>query len=338
MTGRYVSIADIVRNGIDPDGAHERHRRDEEIELRRGELELRAQVEQYRFRQDDAHHRDRIEQDERHHNDKMTALARSDQIDARRLDILDSRDREQLALGRERLSFDRENAATVAQTARDTALIQARTSLEVAKMQQDGALAVAELNHGNALTLAEINNRQAVTLAEMETERGVALAEMGHRHDIALAELNHTNALDLMRAQSHIASFDATTALSRESILSTIRKGEDTSKHLSAALGSILVEKVKGRIAERLEDQKERHRASERGHELTMAEKNARFARVGFTRDELIRAGYSPEDANEILARLVEAISRAGNNPDMGKLAAECLNEWEREQERRKGK
>lgn len=268
MTGRYLSVADLT----DPAGAHERRRRDDEVDLRRGEIELRAQIEGHRFRQDDAHHRDKLEQADRHHAEKMTALTRADDIDARRLDVLADRDRAQLELGRERLEFDREHAAMTAQTTRDTAMIQARTSLEITKMQQDGA---------------------------------ITLSELGHRQSVALSELNHTQALDLAREQSHLASLDATAGITRETVLSTICRGEDATKHLNAAIGSILVEKARGRIAERLEDQKERHRTNERGHELTMTERAARFARVGFTRDELVRAGFSADEAALVVSRMI---------------------------------
>lgn len=290
---RFISLADLS----DPAGASERRRKELETQLRRGELELKAQIEGYRLRQEDAHHRDQMEQDERHHADKMNALARSDALDAQRLEAVQVRDRGHLELGRDRLAFDRENALTTAETARETALIQARATVESAHIQQQGALEVAELNNRHATALAELNQR----------------------HALALAQLEHLNALDLIRAQSRTANADATTAILRESVLSQIRRGEEISKSLGSAIGSILVEKVR-----------ERHRANERKHEVAMAEYTARFARIGFTRDDLIRYGYSPSEADEILGRLISAINREPTK-DIHDMARECLDEWERE-------
>lgn len=289
MTERRLSIADFT----DPAGAHERRRREDEIDLRRGELELRAQIESYRLRQDDAHHRDKVAQDERHHGDKMQALERADRLDAQRLGLVARRDaeqaavnREHVAVSRERLELDREQFAAKMEAEREGAMIQAHASLALARVNHDGAIELAELGQAHAVGLSELN----------------------HRQTLALSELNHAQALGVMREQSQIANMDATTAIARDRILSTIRRGEATTKDLSGAIGAILVEKVKGRISEKLADQKEVHRENERKHEKEMAERAARFGRVGFTPEELVRAGFSIKEASMIVERLTSGI------------------------------
>jgi len=300
MTGRYLSIADLT----DPAGAHERRRREEETDIRRGELELRAQIESYRLRQNDVHHRDKIEQDERHHGHKMQALERSDRLDAERLGLVAKRDAEQTAVNREhvavsrdRLAFDREQFTAKIEADREGALIQARTAFELARMGHEGAIELSEAGHTQAVTLSELGHAQTLSLSEL-----------GHRQAVALSELNHMQTLGAMREQSQIANMDAMTAIAREGILSTIRRGETTAKDLSGAIGAILVEKVKGRIAEKLAEQKEAYRGSERKHEKEMAERAARFGRVGFTPEELVRAGFSIKESSVIVERLTSGI------------------------------
>lgn len=282
MTERRLSIADFT----DPAGAHERRRREDEIDLRRGELELRAQIESYRLRQDEAHHRDKLALEERQHADKMQALERADQLDAQRLGLVARRDAEQTAVSRERLELDREQFAAKMEAEREGAMIQAHASLALARVNHDGAVVLSEMGQAHALELSQLNHRQTV----------------------ALSELNHTQALGVMREQSQIANMDATTAITREGVLSTIRRGETTAKDLSGAIGAILVEKVKGRIAEKLAEQKETHRENERRHEKEMAERAARFGRVGFTPEELVRAGFSIKEASVIVERLTSGI------------------------------
>lgn len=268
MSKRYITLADLAN----PEGYHERRFREEDLSIRREANALKAQVEAARIYQADVHHNDKMREAGRQHRDKMRAIDESNELAARRIDLAATESRARLQLDQDELDFKRENAATIAQTARDAALIQARTTLAVANMQQQGAIALSELNH---------------------------------RQDVALSGLEHLQALDVVREQSRLASADATTNILREKAHSTIRRGEDAAKHMHAAIGSILVEKVRGRVAGYLEDQKERHRTNERKHEREMAEYTARYARVGFTAAELVRAGFSIKEATVIVERFV---------------------------------
>jgi len=311
-----LSLADLA----DLPSLHERRRKDAELEMRHGQIELNAKIESYKLRQNDAHHVDDLSQRQQHHEDNMRAIARSDQLDAQKLNLLAERDRKADSIARARLNFDRESAELAAQNTREAALIHARAAIEVAHIQRQGDLEVADLKH-----------QQSTELAHQTHTQTTELAEINNRHEIALSELEHTQDISLAREQSNLANFDATTAILRESALSGIRRGEDASKSFNAALGAILVEKVRGRIASELEDKKEKHRSNERAHELTLAEQNIRLSRIGFTKADLIRYGYTESDADEILSRLIAAINGTPTGSDLRQMASDCLDAWEQE-------
>jgi type I site-specific restriction endonuclease len=123
--------------------------------------ELKIEIEGHKYRQRDEHHRDemdlgyrklhqdsqehrdqielgyrRLEGEAQEHRDRMTALARRDELDERRISG-------GLSIDRDRLEFDKQNA-----------LLSHQVALRTAEIQAQNALDLAHLNHTHAMQLA----------------------------------------------------------------------------------------------------------------------------------------------------------------------------------------
>lgn len=287
MTGnRRISIAEY----LDPMGRRDREIQESGLDIQAARVRLQGEIAAAQFRRDDARHADEmamrqaeISQEERHHSDRMDIMHHANEIREMQISFAKDRNAAEIALGRDRLAFDEQRALLEAKVSRENALIHAQTSIAIAELQADKASELAQLNHAQAMTLA--------------------------------------------REESHLRTMEIAKRAPYDALASTFRKSEDTNRALTSGMTAIFVERQKATLAAYLEDQqerhreaahrrqmetegqKEKHRANERGHELTMAERSARFARVGFTLDELTAAGFTPDEAALILARLIGGIN-----------------------------
>lgn len=114
---------------------------------RHRDREARLEVEGYKLNQAESHHRNEMQlgydklrlearitdQDDIQHRDRMTALARRDELDERRVSG-------SLAIDRDRLEFDRQNS-----------LLGHEVAIRTAEIQAQNALELAHLNHSNAM-------------------------------------------------------------------------------------------------------------------------------------------------------------------------------------------
>lgn len=173
---------------LDPAGFLKRKETEERNALKVAELNLKAEIAGAQLSQGAQHHRDnlelgrsrldldaqiesrKIDQGDRQHADKLAVFDRSHALDTRKIDLTEARGAAEIALGKDRLSFDRESALLSAETSRETAYIGADASRDVAKIGQDGALALARENHANAMDLA----REQAHLEMIGKARGVA--------------------------------------------------------------------------------------------------------------------------------------------------------------------
>lgn len=116
----------------------------------------------------------------------------------------------------------------------------------------------------SALLKAETARETALINAHASME----VARIGQDGALALAQQNHSNAMDMAREQAHLEIIGKARGVAYESISSSLRRGEETNRAFSGAYAQILADKVRGKIAERMEDKKESHRANERQHEV----------------------------------------------------------------------
>ena len=280
---------------LDPAGFLKRREAEERNTLKAAELSLKAEIAGAQLTQGARHHRENLElgharldldaqiesrklsQDDQHHADKLAVLDRSHSLEVRKFELSETRDTAEIALGRDRLSFEKESAMLSAETARDTAIIGADASRDVARIGQDGAL--------------------------------------------ALAQQNHSNALDLAREQAHLDIISKARGVAYDSIASSLRRGEDTNRAVSSAYADIMTEKVRGRVARKFEDQKEKHRSAERSHEIVMACLQNRHRNDELTHSEVTRlavrlierasSGQTPPTQEEVDA-WIDAAKRSG--------------------------
>jgi hypothetical protein len=258
----------------------ERARREQEAEknaLRVAEMNLKADIAGAQLSQSAQHHYDNLElgrsrldldaqmesrrlsQSDRQHADKLA-------LETRKHDLTETRGAADIALGRDRLSFDKESSRLAAQTSRDTALIGAISSQETALIGADSAQKTATIG--------------------ADASRDVA--RIGQEGALALAQQNHSNALDLAREQAHLDIIGKAHGAAYDSISSSLRRGEDTNRAVSDAYAAIMTEKIRGRVARKNEDQKERHRANERQHERRMEILKAMLSRKGFEHTKMV--------------------------------------------------
>lgn len=180
-------------------------------------------------------------------------------------------------------------------------------SLESAKIDQ------GERHHSDDMSLARTKldyererderDREADQQAALiQARAGMAVAEIQQRGAMSLERLRHSNAVGLTNAEVTAEISKRARGLVYDQAQSYLKRGEDSDHALSHALGSILTAKAQGKITEHLAEQTERHRASERGHELVMACLQSRLRN-----DELTHA--------EVTRLAVRLIERAGSAP-----------------------
>jgi len=170
--------------------------------------ELKVEIEGYNHRQRDAHHRDEIElgyrkldqgsrehreqmdlgyrrldSDEREHRDRMTALERRDGLDERRISG-------GLAIDRDRLEFDKQNALLSHQVALRTAEIQAQNALELAHLNHTNAMQViSQQSHAElmkAAAMLPIASAQSALTRGEDQNRAIS----GAIADVVRAKIN----------------------------------------------------------------------------------------------------------------------------------------------------
>lgn len=185
-----------------------------------------------------------------------------------------------------------------------------RMSLEGAKLAQgerhhsdEMALARAKLDYERDRDERDRKIEQQTAL--IQARKDIAVAEIEQQGAMSLERLRHSNAVAIVGAEVMAEVSKRAQSLPYEHAQSYIKRGEESDRALSSALGNILAAKVQGTITERLAEQAERHRSNERSHEIVMACLQSRLRN-----DELTHA-----EVTRLAVRLIERAASAPTPP-----------------------
>ncbi|EME69060.1 hypothetical protein H261_15405 [Paramagnetospirillum caucaseum] len=139
-----------------------------------------------------------------------------------------------------------------------------RMSLEVRKVESGELQAAGQL----ALGHDELDfKRQSAALT---AQTSLEVARTQNAGALELSRQNHTQSLDMFREQLHGSIVEKTGNAVNESLLSALRRGEDSNRAFTSAMADIIKARKIAEISTAQTDHAERNRAAEREHEINM--------------------------------------------------------------------
>lgn len=178
------------------------------------------------------------------------------QIKSARLEMDAQVERAKLQQGADRLyQEDRHHADKM--NAQDRAL-----SLEVRKIESGELQASEQL----ALGRDELDFKRQSAMLTAQTSLEVARTQ--NAGALELSRQNHGQALEMLREELHGKIVEKTGNALNESLLSALRRGEDSNRAFSSAMADIIKARALAKIQAEADERAERHRQNERGHEL----------------------------------------------------------------------
>lgn len=137
----------------------------------------------------------------------------------------------------------------------DNLALEAR-KIEAKELQASGQLA---LGHD------ELDFKRQSAMLTAQTSLEVARSQ--NAGALELSRQNHGQALDMLREELHGKIVEKTGNAVNESLLSALRRGEDSNRAFTGAMADIIKARALAKIQAEADERKERHRQNEREHE-----------------------------------------------------------------------
>jgi hypothetical protein len=157
---------------------------------------------------------------------------------------------------------------------------EAELQIKNARLDLDAQVAQARLeqnerHHSDSLAI----ERRKLEAGEFETAGKLELgreeldfrrqsAELAAHTSLEVARAQNAGALDLLREEIHGRIVEKTGNAVNESLLSALRRGEDSNRAFSGAMADIIKARALAKLQAEQDDRAERHRQNEREHEL----------------------------------------------------------------------
>ncbi|CAA7613308.1 conserved hypothetical protein [Magnetospirillum sp. LM-5] len=136
-----------------------------------------------------------------------------------------------------------------------------RMSLEVRKVEYGELHAAGQL----ALGRDELDFKRES--AALTAQTSLEVARIQNAGALELSRQNHGQALEILREELHGKIVEKTGNALNESLLSALRRGEDSNRAFSGAMADIIKARALAKIQAEADERKERHRQNERDHE-----------------------------------------------------------------------
>lgn len=136
-----------------------------------------------------------------------------------------------------------------------------RMSLEVRKVESGELQAAGQL----ALGHDELDFKRESAALTAQTSLEVARTQ--NAGALRLSRQNHGQALEILREELHGKIVEKTGNAVNESLLSALRRGEDSNRAVADAMADIIKARALAKIQAEADERKERHRQNEREHE-----------------------------------------------------------------------
>lgn len=147
-----------------------------------------------------------------------------------------------------------------------------RMSLEVRKVESGELQAAGQL----ALGRDELDFKRESAALTAHTSLEVARTQ--NVGALELSQQNHNQALEMFREQLHGSIVEKTGNAVNESLLSALRRGEDSNRAFTSAMADIIKARKLAEISTAQTDHAERNRTAEREHEINMEVLKAQLA------------------------------------------------------------
>lgn len=136
-----------------------------------------------------------------------------------------------------------------------------RMTLEARKIEAKELQAAGQL----ALGHDELDFKRQSAMLTAQTSLEVARSQ--NAGALELSRQNHGQALEMLREELHGKIVEKTGNAVNESLLSALRRGEDSNRAFSGAMADIIKARALAKIQAEADERKERHRQNEREHE-----------------------------------------------------------------------